>query len=90
MKSLTPVVPLQRGQEKCQKTLQWPSLINTGAIMASTNHSPFIKGGRWILPPLTPPKSGGELEVQNVSFSIYNYRQQKLLTEVSRKEVSSC
>lgn len=90
MKSLTQVVPVPRGQKKCKKTLQQPPLIDTEAIMASTNHSPFFeKGARGILPPLTPPKSGGELEVLATSFSTSNYVQ-GLLDKVSRKEMPSC
>lgn len=49
MKSLTQVVPVPRGQEKCKKTPERPPLIDTEAIMASTNHSPFFeKGARGI------------------------------------------
>ena len=136
MKNSTHVDYFPWGQEKCKKTLQQPPLIDTEAIMASTNHSPFFekgargirfrnqssqppsprrsvtarillfdsisliiaqlnpnhsfrKGVRGILPPLTPPKTGGELEVQEGSFSISNYIE-NLLNQVSRKEVRSC
>ena len=48
MKSLTPVVPLPRRVEKCHKMLLRPSL-NTEAILAGTDHSPFLeKGARGI------------------------------------------
>ena len=137
MKSLTQVVPVPRGQEKCKKTPERPPLIDTEAKMASTNHSPFFekgargirfrnqssqppsprrsvtarirlvnsislininfsanhspfrKGDTGILPPLTPPKTGGELEVQEGSFSISNYIE-SLLNQESRNEVLSC
>ncbi|KYG73426.1 hypothetical protein AWW68_12055 [Roseivirga spongicola] len=62
------------------------SLIN---INFSANHSPFRKGDTGILSPLTPPKTGGELEVQEGSFSISNYIE-SLLNQVPRKEVLSC
>ena len=137
MKNSTHVDYLPWGQEKCKKTLQQPPLIDTEAIMASTNyspffekgargirfrnqssqppsprrnvtarirlvnsislininfsanHSPFRKGDTGISPPLTPPKKGGEFEVQDGSFSNSNYIQ-SLLNQVSRKEVRSC
>ncbi len=49
MKSLTQVVPVPRGQEKCKKTPERPPLIDTEAKMASANYSPFFeKGARGI------------------------------------------
>lgn len=86
MKSLTPVVPLLRGHGQCQSGLQMFSITKSNFQESDTFYSPFIKGARGILPPLTPPKTGGGLIVQLDSF-LPLYQDYICEVEATKKEV---
>lgn len=86
MKKLTPVVPLQRGQNECHQML----LLSSKA-WSSTDHSPLTKGARGIgntfnkssfsNPPAPLFKKGGELGANLGNTAFWSYQECQLSTE---------